>query len=131
VKVTSQPIPLGDPTVTRGLPRYPNGDAIPLADVEEIHAVAFVGNNAEPFWTHDYEPADIMTEDPSTEGWTLDDVGFTFNHELQHGAFDYYPPLGRVTIEYVLRLTSGAVKTVVREVDYELGRAVFGGHVVP
>lgn len=130
-RITSKPIPLGAPTVTRAILRDENEEAVPLSDVVTIHARAFTGDEAAPFWIHDYTPSDLMTEEPSTVGWTIDDVGYTFKHKLLYGADGYYPPLGRVYIEYVLRLVDGALPPITREVDYEPGRAVFGGSVVP
>jgi hypothetical protein len=124
-----EPIYLGDPTVTRGTPRTDSA-AILVADVDSIEVFAFAGER-DPFWTSTLVVADVLSDTASTEGWTLDDVGWTFRHELQYGEDSYYPPLGTVRLEYVLHLASGALKTVTREAVYIPGRAVHGGYAVP
>ncbi len=126
-------IPLGDPTITRGRPCYEDGEAILPADVDSIEAFAYQPGQPDPFWTETITIADVLSETATVStDWTRDDIGWTFRDELLYGpSRSYYPPLGIVWIEYVLRFVSGATKTVVRETSYVPGRAVAGGHFAP
>lgn len=130
--IRGRPIPIGNPTVT--LCRPVRGTvALTQADVVSIHARAYQRGQVEPFWEADFDTDDLLAATATVDAdWTADDIGYTFEHELAYGtgADPYYPPLGLVTIEYVLKLSSDrGWLTIAREVEYVPGLAVHRGHV--